>query len=124
MWESINKKDKEIILLKSELKRVDDIKEELERTVMDKKRVEDKNRKIEKELNETRRRETEIKEQLSQVSSNIITKIKTGTKLDSADVSSPEFADYIQEELEILGKRFDESRKVLLKVLEKEKISK
>ncbi len=84
-------------MLKSDLKRVDDVKEELERTIADKKRVEEKSRRVEKELGEAKRREGEMREELSQVSSNIITKIKTGVRLDSTDVSSPEFAEYIQE---------------------------
>lgn len=56
---------------------------------MEKRKVEDKLRKIEKDLNETKRREGELKDQLSSISSNIISKIQSGRKLDSNDISSP-----------------------------------
>ncbi len=64
-----------------------------------------------------KKKEQEMKQQLSAVSSNILTKINSGVKLDVHDVTSPEFSQYIQEELEILVQKFDESKKVLLKVL-------
>ena len=80
-WEDLNKKDKEIIQLKGQIKLLEDNQESIDKLKTDKKALLDKIRKLEKDLENSEIKNAQLSTELSGISDSLSGRLSRGEKI-------------------------------------------
>ncbi len=122
-WTENSLKDKEIIELKAQIKSLESNQDGLEKLKQDKKVLQEKLKKAEKEAESLEIKNTQLSSELSSHSASVGAKLQRNEPLSPAETGSPEYLEIIQQQMQDLEAAFEDSKKVLLKVMAKEKTS-
>ena len=87
-WEQINKKDKEIIQLKGQIKLLEDNLQSIDKFKADKKSMQQKIRKLEKELENAELKNAHLSAEISGYSDSLSGRLNRGEKIKLSQVES------------------------------------
>ena len=96
---------------------MEDMKEDLEKVTREKEAMEDKLKKVKKQNHKIEEKNRQLEEEIEMNNKKMSQRIKNGPKITIEEITSPEFHEYLQQQIIDLSNKFEQSKIILNKVL-------